>query len=107
MNSFVCKSITFENYYHLRKYLIFYFIITSLGRSIRFSLVEKLEGTKNSFFEFDKKDAHHEKVLLLKIAICADLITLKSFLIESDLTIDICKLVKQFLSSLITSLPYL
>ena len=65
--------------------------MVSLGRIIRFSLIEKLEGTKNSFFEFDKKDAHQEKVLLLKIANFEDLIRLKSFLIESDSKIDICK----------------
>ena len=65
--------------------------MVSLGRIIRFSLIEKLEGTKNSFFEFDKKDAHQEKVLLLRIANFEDLIILKSFLIESDFRIDICK----------------
>ena len=63
----------------------------------------KLDGTKNSFFEFDKKDAHQEKVLLLKIANFADLIKLKSFLIESDFIIDIRKSGKHFLSSLITA----
>ena len=68
--------------------------MVSLGRIIRFSLIEKLEGTKNSFFEFDKKDAHQEKVLLLKIANFENLIRLKSFLIESDFKIDICKSVK-------------
>ena len=68
--------------------------MVSLGRSMRFSLVEKLEGTKNSFFEFDKKDAHQEKVLLPKIANFEDLIRLKSFLIESDFTIETCKSVK-------------
>ena len=68
--------------------------MVSLGRIIRFSLIEKLEGAKNSLFEFDKKDAHQEKVLLLKIANFEDLITLKSFLIESDFKIDICKSVK-------------
>ena len=72
----------------------FYFIIISLGRSIRFSFVEKLEGTKNSFFEIEKKDAHHEKVLFPKIANFEDLIILKSFLIEFDFIIEICKLVK-------------
>ena len=61
---------------------------------MRFSLIEKFEGTKNSFFDFDKKDAHQEKVLLLKIANFDDLIRLKSFLIESDFSIDICKSVK-------------
>ena len=68
--------------------------MVSLGRIKRFSLIEKLEGTKNSFFDFDKKDAHQEKVLLLKIANFEDLIRLKSFLIESDFTIDTCKSVK-------------
>ena len=68
--------------------------MVSLGRIIRFSLIEKLEGTKNSFFEFEKKEAHQEKVLLLKIDNFDDLIRLKSFLIESDFTIDICKSVK-------------
>ena len=68
--------------------------MVSLGRRIRFSLVEKLEGTKNSFFEIDKKDAHQEKVLLLKIATFEDLIMLKSFLMESDFKIDICKSLK-------------
>ena len=69
-------------------------MIVSLGRSIRFSLVEKLEGTKNSFFEIDKKEAHQEKVLFPKISNFEDLIILKSFLIEFDFKIDICKLVK-------------
>ena len=68
--------------------------MVSLGRIIRFSLIEKLEGTKNSFFEFDKKDAHQEKVLLLKTANFEHLIKLKSFFIESDFKIDICKSVK-------------
>ena len=68
--------------------------MVSLGRIILFSLIEKLEGTKNSFFEFDKKDAHQEKVLLLKIANFEHLIRLKSFLIESDFKIDICKSLK-------------
>ena len=81
--------------------------MVSLGRSIRFSEFEKLEGTKNSFFEFDKKDAHHEKVLFPKIANFEDLITLKSFLIEFDFKIDICKSLKDFLSFFITSFPYL
>ena len=68
--------------------------MVSLGRIILFSLIEKLEGTKNSFFEFDKKDAHQEKVLLLKIANFEHLIRLKSFFIESDFKIEICKSVK-------------
>ena len=68
--------------------------MVSLGRIIRFSLIEKFEGTKNSFFEFDKKDAHQEKLLFLKIANFEHLIRLKSFLIESDFKIDICKSVK-------------
>ena len=79
--------------------------MVSLGRIKRFSLIEKFEGTKNSTFEFDKKDAHHEKVLLLKIANFEHLIRLKSFLIESDFKIEICKSQKQFLSSFINSFP--
>ena len=75
--------------------------MVSLGRIIRFSLIEKLEGTKNSFFEFDKKDAHQEKVLLLKIANFEDLMMLKSFSMEVDCKSDICKLAKHFLSSFI------
>ena len=82
-------------------------MIVSFGKGIRFSLFEKLEGTKNSFFEFDKKDAHQEKVLLLKIANFADLIILKSFLIESEFLIDICKSGRNFLRSFITLFPYL
>ena len=68
--------------------------MVSLGRIICFSLIEKLEGTRNSFFEFDRKDAHQEKVLLLKTANFELLIRLKSLFIESDFKIDICKSVK-------------
>ena len=75
------------------------YIMVSFGKSIRFSFVEKLEGTKNSFFEFDRKEAHQEKVLLLKIENLEDLITLKSFLIEAGFWIDILRSVKEFLSS--------
>ena len=42
--------------------------MVSFGRIILFSSNEKFDGTKNSFFELDKNEAHHEYVLLLKIA---------------------------------------
>ena len=60
----------------------------------------------NSFLEFDKKDAHQEKVLLLSIAKFEDLIILKSFFIEFDLRIEIFKSIKYFFISFIISLPY-
>ena len=86
--------------------LLFYFIIVSFGRIILFSRDEKLEGTKNSVFVFDRKDAHQEKVLLLKIANLEDLIILKSSLIELELSNDIFKSSKHFFISFIISLLY-
>ena len=69
--------------------------MVSFGRIILFSINEKFEGTKNSIFEFDRNDAHHEKVLLLNIANLEDLIMLKSFSIELDFSNDIFKLSKK------------
>ena len=54
----------------------------------------------NSFLEFDKKDAHQEKVLLLNIAKLEDLIILKSFFMEFDLRIEIFKSTKYFFREL-------
>ena len=65
-----------------------------MGSNIRFSFNEKEYGTINNFFELERNDAHHEKVLFPKIANFEDLIILKSFLIEFDFIIEICKLVK-------------
>ena len=56
--------------------------------------------------EFDKKDAHQEKVLLLNIAKFEDLIILKSFFIEFDLRIEIFKSIKYYFISFIISLAY-
>ena len=68
--------------------------MVSFGRIILFSSNEKFGGTKNSFFELDKKEAHQENVLLLNIANFDDLIILKSFFILSELRRDIFKSVK-------------
>ena len=65
--------------------------IYSFGRIILFSFVEKYSGTMNSLFVVERKDAHQENVLLLKIANFEDLIILKSFLIDSEFNIDIFK----------------
>ena len=73
---------------------------------ILFSVTEKFSGTINSIFEVDKKDAHHENVLLLKIANFEDLIILKSFLIDSEFNIDIFKSIKCFFISFKNSSPY-
>ena len=74
---------------------------------MRFSFNEKYSGTINSFFEVDRKDAHHEKVLLLRIASFEDLIRLKSFLMEYEFNICIFKLVKHFFISFRISFPYI
>ena len=69
-------------------------------------IITKLNSVDKVCFVVDRKDAHHENVLLLKIATLEDLIILKSFLIDSESNIDICKSIKQFFSSLKISFPY-
>ena len=78
-----------------------------MGKIIRLSFIEKFFGTINSIFEVDKKDAHQEKVLLLRIANFEDLMRLKSFLMESDFKSCIFKSIKYFLISFKTSSPYI
>ena len=68
--------------------------MVSFGRDILFSSKVKFGGTKNSFFELDKNDAHQENVLLLNMANFEDLIILKSFFIVSDFKRDIFKSAK-------------
>ena len=77
-----------------------------MGKIIRFAFFEKFFGTINSIFEFDRKDAHHEKVELLWIANFVDPMRLKSFLMESDFKSCIFKSIKYFFISFKTSFPY-